>query len=124
MNQTAVNNIFGVCGKYDEAMYPDLNIILGKINSKKSFLRPDIRTKASNLLKTLKYETILIAHIFIKIFSITGLLLKYLHTWGSDILKCIQMVEIFIIELKKINTVWNLQRLCVMNLFLKLIIQY
>lgn len=78
--QSAVNRIFGMCGMYDEAneaMYPDLIIALSKISSKESFA-PDIRTKASNLLKALlKYETILIAHIFMKIFSITGPLSRY-----------------------------------------------
>jgi len=32
--QTAVNRIFGMCGMYDEAMYPDLIIALSKICSK------------------------------------------------------------------------------------------
>lgn len=99
--QTAVNRIFGMCGMYDEAMYPDLIIALSKICSKESFT-PDIRTKASNLLKALlKYETILIAHIFMKIFSITGPLSRYLQTSGLDILKCIQMVEVSLNELRK-----------------------
>jgi hypothetical protein len=82
-------------------MYPNLIIALSKISSKKSFA-PDIRIKASNLLKALlKYETILIAHIFMKIFSITSLLSRYLQTSGLDILKYIQIVEVSLIELKK-----------------------
>lgn len=90
-----------MCGMYDESMYPNLIIALSKICSKESFT-PDIQTKASNLLKALlKYETILIAHIFIKIFSITGPLSRYLQTSGLDILKCIQMVEVSLNELRK-----------------------
>lgn len=70
--QTAVNRIFGSYGKFNDVMYPDLIIALSKISKNESF-KPDIRSKANNLLTPLlKYETILIAHLYMNIFSITG----------------------------------------------------
>ncbi|XP_025194264.1 uncharacterized protein LOC112593893 [Melanaphis sacchari] len=91
--QTALNRIFGTYDKFDDALYTELIICLSKISNNEGF-KPDIRSKANCLLSSLlKYENILIAHMFMKIFSITGPLSRYLQTSGLDLLKCQQMVE-------------------------------
>lgn len=105
--QTAVNRIFGSYSKFNDVMYPDLIIALSKISKNESF-KPDIRSKANNLLTPLlKYETILIAHLYMNIFSITGPLSRYLQTSGLDLHKCVQMVKGSLNELKKIQRNMN-----------------
>jgi len=74
-------------------MYIDLIIAFTKVVQGEKF-KPDIRAKANNYLDLLsKYETILTAHIFMNVFSITGPLSRYLQTSGLDLLKCQQMVK-------------------------------
>lgn len=111
--QTAVNRIFGSYGIFNDVMYPDLIIALTKI-SKNEALKPDIRSKANNLLTSLlKYETILIAHLYMNIFSITGPLSRYLQTSGLDLHKCVQMVKASLNELKKIQrNIDNTMQVC------------
>jgi hypothetical protein len=99
--QTALNRIFGTYDKFDDALYTELIIALSKISNNESF-KPNIKSKADGLLSSLlKYENILIAHIFIKIFSITGPLFRYLQSSGLDLLKCQQMVEGNLEQIKK-----------------------
>jgi len=81
-------------------MYPNLIITLSKISKNESF-KPDIRSKANNLLSPLL--TILIAHMYMNIFSITGPLSRYLQTSGLDLHKCVQMVKASLNELEKIQ---------------------
>jgi hypothetical protein len=91
--QTAVERIFGTFGDPKSSMYIDLIIAFTKVVQGEKF-KPDIRAKANNYLDLLlKYETILTAHIFMNVFSITGPLSRYLQTSGLDLLKCQQMVK-------------------------------
>lgn len=101
--QTALNRIFGTYDKFDDALYTELIICLSKISNNEGF-KPDIRSKANCLLSSLlKYENILIAHMFMKIFSITGPLSRYLQTSGLDLLKCQQMVEGTLKQIEKLQ---------------------
>ncbi|KAL4089590.1 hypothetical protein QTP88_024603 [Uroleucon formosanum] len=91
--QTVVERIFGTFGDPKSSMYTDLIIAFTKVVQGEKF-KPDIRAKANNYLDLLlKYETILTAHIFMNVFSITGPLSRYLQTSGLDLLKCQQMVK-------------------------------
>ncbi|XP_050065875.1 uncharacterized protein LOC126554927 [Aphis gossypii] len=91
--QTAVERIFGTFGDPKSSMYVDLIIAFTKVVQGEKF-KPDIRAKANTYLDLLlKYETILTAHIFMNVFSITGPLSRYLQTSGLDLLKCQQMVK-------------------------------
>lgn len=77
--ETGLKRIFGSYNSSDDSgMLADLLIVLTKIELKPN-LNPDIRSKASNFISSfLKYETILIAHMYLKIFQITGPLSRYL----------------------------------------------
>jgi hypothetical protein len=91
--QTAVERIFGTFGDPKSSIYVDLIIAFTKVVQGEKF-KPDIRAKANNYLDLLlKYETILTAHIFMNVFSITGPLSRYLQTSGLDLLKCQLMVK-------------------------------
>lgn len=91
--QIALEHIFGKYKNPSDSMYPCLIVAFSKIINNQKF-NPDVRVKAKNLLNSLlKYDTILTAHIFSKIFSITGPLSKYLQTDGIDLLKCQQLVN-------------------------------
>jgi hypothetical protein len=84
-------------------MLTNLIITLTKIKQKPN-LNPDIRSKASNFISYfLKYETILIAHMYMKIFQITGPLSKYLQSSKLDLLKCQQIVTNALVSLKNIQ---------------------
>ncbi|XP_025425624.1 uncharacterized protein LOC112694388 [Sipha flava] len=91
--QTAVERIFGTFGDPKSSIYVDLIIAFTKVVQGEKF-KPDIRAKANNYLDLLlQYETILTAHIFMNVFSITGPLSRYLQTSGLDLLKCQLMVK-------------------------------
>uniref|UniRef100_A0A6P7FLD5 Uncharacterized protein LOC114330583 n=1 Tax=Diabrotica virgifera virgifera TaxID=50390 RepID=A0A6P7FLD5_DIAVI len=87
----------------NKALYVDLIDILNTIeNSQK--IKPDARATAANYkAQLLKYENILIGHIFLKLFSITGPLSRYIQTTGLDLLKCNFMVNDSILSLKKMQ---------------------
>lgn len=102
--QTALKRIFGSYNSTDDnGMLTNLIIALTKIEQKPN-LNPDIRSKASNFISSfLKYETILIAHMYMKIFQITGPLSRYLQSSKLDLLKCQQMVTSALESLKNIQ---------------------
>lgn len=64
------------------------------INSRTEDFNSDTRTTAATLLQSLlKFETILTAQLYLKIFRSIGPLSKYLQTDGMDIIKAQQMVD-------------------------------
>lgn len=64
--------------------------------------KPDVRVKAKAYLEgLLKYETILTAKIYLRIFEITSPLSKYLQTAGLDLLKAYYIVHKSCTELRK-----------------------
>lgn len=71
--ETALKRIFGAFNSSDDSgMLLKLIIVLTKIEQKTN-LNPDVRSKACNFVSSfLKYDTILIAHMYMKIFQITG----------------------------------------------------
>lgn len=76
----------------ENGLYVELIASLLDIETTSNF-SADIRVKARNLKEAfLKYETILLAQIFLRIFDITEPLSKYLQTKGLDILKSQQLV--------------------------------
>lgn len=81
VKETALKRIFGTYNSCDDSgMLAELIIVLTKIEQKPN-LNSDVRSKASNFISNLlKYETILIAHMYMKIFKITGLLSRYLQS--------------------------------------------
>lgn len=90
--ETALKKIFGTFNSSDDSgMLAELIIVLTKIERKPN-LNFNVKSKASNLISSLKNETILIAHMYMKIFQITGPLSRCLQPSKLDLLKCQQMV--------------------------------
>ena len=52
----------------------------------------------------MKHETILIAQIYLRVFSITEPVFKYLQTSGLDILKSQQLVSAALVQLRSIQS--------------------
>lgn len=77
-------------------------------------LNLNVRSKASNFTSSfIKYETILIAHIYMKIFQITRTLSRYLQSNKLDLLKCQQMVTSALENLKGIQRgIENIKETC------------
>lgn len=99
--QTSIERIFGTFGDPKSSMYVDLITSFTTIIKNEKF-KPDIRVKAKQFLDSLlKYETILIAHMFMNIFSVIGPLSRYLQTSGIDLLKCQQMVKSALNQIEK-----------------------
>ena len=87
---------------YIKPLYVKLIITLETIQQNLNF-KPDVRAKAKVYLESFcKYETIITAKTFLRIFDITKPLFKYLQTSGLDILKDFHMVSQTFSELKKL----------------------
>ncbi|KAL1250914.1 hypothetical protein QQF64_018710 [Cirrhinus molitorella] len=81
----ALRKVFGKFAKPDNALYRDLVITMEKIE-KDVTMTPVIRSKAQGYKAALrKYETILTAEIFLRIFEQTIPLSKYVQTSGMDV---------------------------------------
>jgi hypothetical protein len=99
---TALKKIFGSFSNFDSALYVTVIITLATIQQNLKF-KPEVRVKAIAYLESLcKYETVITAKIFLRIFELTTPLSKYLQTSGLDILKAYHMVSQTCSELKKI----------------------
>lgn len=97
---TALRKIFGSSTSVDSALYVNLILTLSTIQSDQHF-KPDVRVKAKAYIESLcKYETILTAKIFLRIFEISTPLSKYLQTSGLDIIKSFQMISQSFSQLK------------------------
>lgn len=96
--EQALLKIFGEC-----PLYLDVLVTLDSIAQNTS-LNSDTRSTAENLkLQLLKYEVIFISQVFLKIFSITGPLSRYLQTKDIDLLKASAMIKTSTAELKKLQ---------------------
>ncbi|KAL4088614.1 hypothetical protein QTP88_023703 [Uroleucon formosanum] len=112
--ETAIKRLFGTYNSLDDnGMLSDLLLVLTKIVQNPN-LNPDVRSKASNFISSfIKYETILVAHMYMKIFQITGPLSRYLQSNKLDLLKCQQMVTSALENLKGIQRgVENVKEVC------------
>ncbi|KAL4127406.1 hypothetical protein QTP88_011577 [Uroleucon formosanum] len=112
--ETAIKRLFGTYNSLgDNGMLSDLLLVLTKIVQNPN-LNLDVRSKASNVISSfIKYETILVAHMYIKIFQITGPLSRYLQSNKLDLLKYQQMVTSALENLKGIQRdVENVKEVC------------
>lgn len=88
----ALRKIFGSFAKPDSALYVELVMTLFKIKQDEHF-KPAVRAKAHGCTESLlKYETVLTAHGFFRIFSLTSPLSKYLQTSAMDLVAAHRMV--------------------------------
>lgn len=100
---TALNRIFGSYRNHETSLYIDVILTLLSIEESNTF-NPDVRVKARNFKESLlKFETILLAQTFLRIFSITELVSRYLQTSGLDLLKGYQLVSSAYDQLKSIQ---------------------
>lgn len=91
--EIALNRIFGNMNDPSKGLYLEVILALSDVINSDNF-KPDIKVKADNMRTSLlKYSTILTAFIYIRIFSITGPLSKYLQTKEMDLLKSQELVD-------------------------------
>lgn len=89
----ALRKVFGEFSNPDSALFHSLLYTLSRIEENVSS-KPEARVRAKSYAESLlKYETILTAQIFLRIFELTTPLSKYLQTTQMDISKAIQMVQ-------------------------------
>lgn len=89
----ALSKAFGSFSSTDSALYVDLVLTLAKVLNDTT-MKPTVRAKAQGFLDTLlKYEVILTAQTFLRVFQHTSPLSKYLQTQGMDILSAQRLVE-------------------------------
>ncbi|KAK0150742.1 InaD-like protein [Merluccius polli] len=82
----ALKKIFGSFAKPEQCVYVDVLRTLEVIEAKEN-LKSSVRVKARGYLESLmRYETVLTAQLFLRIFEVTTPLSKYLQTHGLDIL--------------------------------------
>ena len=98
----AMQKIFGIVGRPETAMYPKLILALEGVISKCN--ATEVKSKAKAYLEhLLKYETVNVAIIFMRIFQQTSPLSKYLQASGLDVLKAYELVDRCLAELKAIQ---------------------
>ncbi|KAL4143892.1 hypothetical protein QTP88_006146 [Uroleucon formosanum] len=100
---SALIKVFGYFNCFDNNLFVELVTSLEEIceNSK---IKPEARLKAIGFIEGLcKYETILTAQIYLRIFNITTPLSKYLQGHGVNFVAAFQMVNQILNSLKNIN---------------------
>jgi len=100
---SALTKVFGYFNCFDDSLFVELVTSLEEIceNSK---IKPEARLKAIGYIEGLcKYETILTAQIYLRIFNITTPLSKYLQGYGVNFVAAFQMVNQTLNSLKNIN---------------------
>ncbi|KAL4096836.1 hypothetical protein QTP88_021719 [Uroleucon formosanum] len=91
----ALSKIFGHFNEQENSLYIELITTLEEIYTY-SNIKSDIRYKSKGLLESLcKYETILTAQTFLRIFKYITHLSKYLQTRGLDLLQAHRMKIVF-----------------------------
>lgn len=96
----SLTKVFGVFFKPDCALFVDLIETFDHIYNNNNF-QSDIRFRAKTLLDNLlKYETIITAQIYLRIFSSTTSLSLYLQTQGMNMIQAYKMVETTITTLQ------------------------
>lgn len=100
----ALSKIFGRFNEQENSLYIELITTLDEILYTDSNIKSDIRYKSKGLLESLcKYETILTAQTFLRIFKYTTHLSKYLQTRDLDLLQAHRMVTNTISSIKDIS---------------------
>lgn len=96
-----LRKVFGDFGKPGNAMYVALLFTLSAIKDQTNF-NTNAQVRAQGFIEgLLKYETILTAQIFLRIFDVTSPVSKYLQTRGLDILAAHCMIVSSEEQLKK-----------------------
>ncbi|KAJ8386345.1 hypothetical protein AAFF_G00174420 [Aldrovandia affinis] len=99
----AVEKVFGHFGKPTNSLFLETVLTLAAIEQQAN-QKPTIRAKARGFKEgLLKYETVLTAQIFLRVFELTTPLSKYLQTKGMEILSAHRMVIATQDSLKKIT---------------------
>lgn len=94
-----LSKVFGAFSYPQESLLVDIIYTLHKIHTSTSFNR-DVRYKAKAFIDSLlKYETILTAHIFLRIFITTSPISLYLQS------KEINIIQAYKMKIKSINTI-------------------
>nr|XP_047140987.1 uncharacterized protein LOC101238791 [Hydra vulgaris] len=97
----ALTKIFGTFANLHSSFYVELVVALSHIEDNLSF-KSEVPVKAKGFKEgLLKYDTILTAQIFLRVFQLTTPLSKYLQTVNMDILVAYNMVPKTIDTLKK-----------------------
>lgn len=100
-SKSALNRIFGQYGNSDTALFVDLVHSIYLISSSEKFNK-NTRSDALTLLNSLtKFEIIITANIYLKIFQSTNPLSNYLQTSGLDFIQAHRLVRSSIDTLKK-----------------------
>jgi hypothetical protein len=88
----ALRKVFGSFAKPDRVLYMDVVITMEEFQKDVTII-PFVRSKAQGYKDALlKYETMLTAEVFLRIFEQTSLLSKYLQTRGMDIVTAQHLV--------------------------------
>lgn len=99
----ALTKVFGYFNNFDNSLFVELVTSLDEI-CKNSNIKPEARLKAIGFIEGLsKYETILTAQIYLRIFNITTPLSKYLQGRGVNFICAFQMVTQTLDSLKLMN---------------------
>ncbi|XP_065683892.1 uncharacterized protein LOC124809517 [Hydra vulgaris] len=105
-----LKKIFGNYNNPKDGLFVELILTLNEISLKPNF-KAEIRQKAKYFIDSLtKYETILTAKLFLKIFEITTPISNYLQEKGLDFIKAYNMISCAIQSLKEIS-----RNFCVIN---------
>jgi len=100
---TALTKGFGYFNNPDNCLFFELITSLKEI-CENTNIKPEARLKASGFMKGLcKYDTILTAQIYLRIFNKTTPLSKYLQGYGVNLVSAHQMVTQTLNDLKKID---------------------
>lgn len=88
----ALTKVFGCFGKLDRALYVVVLHTLSAIKAVKTISTTAQVNAMGYITQLLKYETILTAQIFLRIFQVTSPVEKYLQRSGMDILTAHRMI--------------------------------
>ena len=102
---SAITKIFGNINSADNCnvMYIDLVVTLYELSQSADFNVPTKDEARTLLEKFLRYETVLTAVVFSRIFKITSPLSEYLQNNGLDLLQAWRLVESSTVRLEKIS---------------------
>lgn len=99
----ALSKVFGTFGKPDGALYVDVLHTLSAIKAVKTISTTARVNAMGYITQLLKYETILTAQIFLRIFQVTSPVSKYFQTSGMDILTAHGMTVVAEAQLKDMS---------------------
>ena len=100
---TALSTIFGSFGNHQSSTFVELLLTFEEIEKDEDFTA-DVRCQARSFIENLcKYETILCAQLFLRIFEKTTPFSKYLQTKGIDMLKVFEIYAETVKDLKTLH---------------------